>query len=110
MPLQSLPTHGPPWHLHRPLLFSTFLLTHSLKLPLFGDSSRIPLVPDVHCVCVYFYDCYGNKSNTYNNWEPGGEGRVVFIFSEGQYVGHTTLKNSSTVFENRETKVLVTLF
>lgn len=95
-PFQSLPAHKPPWHLHGSLLSSsTFLLTYSLKLPLFGNNSRIPLVPDVHCICLYFYDYCDKKSNTCNLWDSRGEDSGLYFQFRVVYGAHH-IKNISS--------------
>lgn len=76
-------------------LLSTLLLTYSLKLPLFGNNSRIPLVPDVHCICLYFYDYYGKKSNTYNLWEARKEDSGLYFQLRAVYGAHH-IKNISS--------------
>lgn len=72
-----------------------------MKLPLFGNSSRIPFVPDVHRICLCFYDCYGNKSNTCNNWEPGG-GDVGLYFQLGEVYGACHIENTAAVKKIKE--------
>lgn len=70
---------------------------YSLKLPLFGNNSKIPLVPDVHCICLYFMIVMVTNQIhiTFGNL---GEGIVVFYFSvKGSTWGTSHLKNISNV-------------